>query len=83
MVRDSETLAKVLEVGLSAENPHSGDGKTRAPMMLIGNDTHKPTHTATAVEPDTNREVASIRIDATVHEYHGILTLAARWPQGQ
>jgi len=35
-------------------------------MMLIGIDPHKSTHTATAVEPDTNREVASIRIDATL-----------------
>ena len=38
-------------------------------MMLIGVDPHKATHTATAVEPDTNREVTSIRIDATLPQY--------------
>jgi transposase len=50
-------------------------------MMLIGVDPHKSTHTATAVEPSTNREVASIRIDATLREYRRMLTWAARWPQ--
>jgi transposase len=50
-------------------------------MMLIGIDPHKSTHTATAVEPATNREVASIRIDATLREYRRMLTWAARWPQ--
>jgi transposase len=50
-------------------------------MMLIGIDPHKSTHTATAVEPDTNREVASIRIDATVREYRRMLTWALRWPK--
>ena len=34
--------------------------------MLIGIDPHKSTHTATAVEPGTNHEVASIRIDASL-----------------
>ena len=33
--------------------------------MLIGIDPHKTTHTATAVDPPTNQEVASIRIDAS------------------
>ena len=33
-------------------------------MMLIGVDPHKSTHTATAVEPGTNREIASIRIES-------------------
>ncbi|UZG60246.1 IS110 family RNA-guided transposase [Rhodococcus opacus] len=50
-------------------------------MMLIGIDPHKTTHTATAVEPGTNREVASIRIDASLREYRRMLTWAARWPQ--
>ena len=50
-------------------------------MMLIGIDPHKSTHTATAVEPATNREVASIRIDASLQEYRRMLTWAARWPQ--
>ena len=50
-------------------------------MMLIGIDPHKSTHTATAVEPGTNLEVASIRIDATLKEYRRMLTWAQQWPQ--
>ena len=50
-------------------------------MMLIGVDPHKSTSTATAVEPESNREVASIRIDATLREYRRLLTWAARWPE--
>jgi len=50
-------------------------------MMLIGVDPHKSTHTATAVEPGTNTEIASIRIDATLREYRRMLTWASRWPQ--
>lgn len=50
-------------------------------MMLIGVDPHKSTSTATAVEPDSNREVASIRIDATLREYRRLLTWAGRWPE--
>jgi hypothetical protein len=50
-------------------------------MMLIGIDPHKSTHTATAVEPETNREVASIRIDATLGAYRRMLSWASRWPQ--
>ena len=51
-------------------------------MMLIGVDPHKTTHTATAVEPQTNQEVASIRIDASLREYRRMLTWATtQWPQ--
>ena len=50
-------------------------------MMLIGIDPHKSTHTATAVAPDANHEVASIRIDATLREYRRMLTWARQWPQ--
>ena len=50
-------------------------------MMLIGVDPHKSTSTATAVEPESNREVASIRIEATLREYRRLLTWAGRWPQ--
>ena len=50
-------------------------------MMLIGVDPHKSTSTATAVEPESNREVASIRIDATLREYRRLLTWAGRWPE--
>lgn len=49
--------------------------------MMIGIDPHKSTHTATAVEPGNHREVASIRIDATLREYRRMLTWAQQWPQ--
>jgi len=50
-------------------------------MMLIGIDPHKSTHTAAAVEPETNREVGSIRVDATLREYRRMLAWASQWPQ--
>ena len=49
--------------------------------MLIGIDPHKTTHTATAVEPGTHHEVASIRFDASLREYRRVLAWAKRWPQ--
>jgi transposase len=54
-------------------------------MMLIGIDPHKSTHTATVVDPETNRDHASIRIDVTLdmtlREYQRMLAWAGRWPQ--
>jgi len=50
-------------------------------MMLIGIDPHKSTHTATVVDPETNRDHASIRIDATLEEYQRMLDWAGQWPQ--
>lgn len=50
-------------------------------MMLIGIDPHKSTHTATVIEPGNNREVASIRIEASLGEYRRMLAWARRWPQ--
>ena len=49
-------------------------------MMLIGIDPHKSSHTATAVAPGTNQEVASIRIEASLGEYRRMLTWAQQWP---
>lgn len=43
-------------------------------MILLGLDPHKSAHTATAVEPATNRPIASIRIEATLPEYRRLLT---------
>lgn len=50
-------------------------------MILIGVDPHKSTHTATALEPGTNSEIASIRIEATLGEYRRMLIWARRWPR--
>jgi transposase len=49
-------------------------------MTLIGIDPHKSTHTATAVAPETHRELASLRIEATLADYDGLLSWAAQWP---
>src|SRR5215211_3310572 len=81
--RDDKALAKeYLEVGLSAADPFTRPNRKRpSPMMLIGIDPHKSTHTATAIAPDAHHEVASIRIDATLREYRRMLTWARQWPQ--
>jgi transposase len=50
-------------------------------MMIIGVDPHKKTHTATTVDPQTNRVVASIRIQATLEEYRRLLSWAGQFDQ--
>ncbi|WP_409470609.1 IS110 family transposase [Streptomyces sp. HC307] len=50
-------------------------------MILIGVDPHKSTHTATAVEPASNRQIGSLRIEASLAEYRLLLTWARTWPQ--
>lgn len=50
-------------------------------MVLLGVDPHKSTHTATVVEPSSNQQVASIRIEASLPEYRRLLAWARRWPQ--
>ena len=72
-----------LEVGLSVATQHSpaeGKGHTVA-MMVIGVDPHKSTHTATAVDPHTNRAVASIRIPAGLADYRRMLSWARQFEQ--
>ncbi|MFD5513851.1 transposase [Streptomyces sp. NPDC127051] len=49
-------------------------------MMLIGIDPHKSTHTATAVDPGTNRDHASMRIDVSLEEYQRMPDRARQWP---
>jgi hypothetical protein len=41
-------------------------------MILIGIDPHKSTHTATAVDPATNADLGSIRIESTIIDYRRI-----------
>jgi hypothetical protein len=48
--------------------------------MLIGIDPHKSTHTATAVAPETQRELSSLRIEATLDDYEQLLRWADQWP---
>jgi hypothetical protein len=52
------------------------------PVMVIGVDPHKRTHTATAVDPQTNRAVASVRIQASLTEYRRMLMWAAAEADG-
>jgi transposase len=49
--------------------------------MVIGVDPHKSTHTATAVDPGTNRSVASIRIHASLTDYGRMLRWARQFEQ--
>ena len=48
-------------------------------MMIIGVDPHKSTHTATAVDPQTNRTVASVRIQASLADYRRLLRWAGQF----
>ena len=49
-------------------------------MIVIGIDPHKSTHTATAVDPVTNTDLGSIRIDATLAGYKKLIAWAKAWP---
>ncbi|MFC3961604.1 transposase [Nocardia jiangsuensis] len=42
---------------------------------------HRSTHTATAVDPATNADRGSVRIEATLAEYRRLIAWAERWPQ--
>jgi hypothetical protein len=48
-------------------------------MVIIGVDPHKRTHTASALEPDTHRVVATLQIDATLAGYRQLARWAARF----
>ncbi|MFE9312863.1 transposase [Streptomyces sp. NPDC006706] len=50
-------------------------------MILLGVDPHKSTHTATAVEPESNQQVGTMRIEASLTDYRRLLAWAKRWPQ--
>jgi transposase len=47
--------------------------------MIIGVDPHKLSHTATAVEPATNTQVASLRVDASLSGYRELLRWAKQF----
>ena len=49
-------------------------------MIVIGIDPHKSTHTATAVDPATNTDLGSIRIDATRTGYKTLIDWAKTGP---
>ena len=49
-------------------------------MMLIGVDPHKSSHTATTVDPATNSDLGSVRVEATSAGYRRLLVWAGQWP---
>ena len=52
-------------------------------MIVIGIDPHKSSHTATAVDPATNTDLGSIRIDATRTGYKTLIAWAKSWLRRQ
>lgn len=50
-------------------------------MVIIGIDPHKRTHTASAVEPGTNKVLATLQIDASLVGYRQLLKWAAGFEQ--
>ncbi|SEH69652.1 Transposase [Mycolicibacterium rutilum] len=50
-------------------------------MIVIGVDPHKSTHTATALDPSTNSDLGSLRIEASVADYERLIGWAKVWPE--
>lgn len=50
-------------------------------MIVIGVDPHKRVHTATAVEPATNRRVATVEVDASLTGYRRLLRWSAQFEE--
>ena len=50
-------------------------------MIVIGVDPHKSTHTATALDPATNSDLGSLRIEASLAEYQRLIVWAKAWPE--
>jgi len=51
------------------------------PLILLGVDPHKSTHTTVAVAPEANRQLASVTVGARLPEYRRLLTWARKWPE--
>jgi transposase len=58
---------------------HPAERKGMVAMVIIGVDPHKSTHTATAIDPQTNRTVASVRIEASLVDYRRLLRWAGQF----
>jgi hypothetical protein len=67
-----------LQVGVSSAAPRSGwSDEGDFLVVVIGVDPHKRTHTATAVQPGSNRVLATVQIEASLAGYRRLL----RWAQ--
>jgi transposase len=65
-----------LKVGVSSAAPLLQVGRTKGYfVVVIGVDPHKRTHTATAVQPGSNRVLATVQIEASLAGYRRLL----RW----
>ncbi|WP_328841716.1 IS110 family transposase [Streptomyces europaeiscabiei] len=73
--------AAVPEVGVSAVDVLSSGREERTPVILLGVDPHKSTHTVTAVDPASNQQAGSLRIDANLADYRRLSTWGRRWQQ--
>ena len=51
-------------------------------MVIIGIDPHKRTHTASALDPDSHRVVASLQVQASLAGYRQLQRWAARFARG-
>lgn len=49
-------------------------------MIVIGIDPHKSTQTATAVDPDANRDIGSVRTRSSFEDYAQLITWSKAWP---
>nr|WP_251014604.1 IS110 family transposase [Rhodococcus qingshengii] len=63
--------------------PPSQQRREPSSIIVIGIDPHKSSHTATAVDPVTNTDLGSIRIDATLTDYKTLIAWAKTWPKRQ
>ncbi|MFB8183168.1 transposase [Streptomyces sp. NPDC055966] len=50
-------------------------------MISLGVDPHKSARTATAVDPASNQQAGSLRIEADLADYRRLPTWGRRWPQ--
>lgn len=50
-------------------------------MILLGVDPHKSPHTAAAVAADTQQQLSSVTVRASLPEYRRLLRWARQWPQ--
>ncbi|MFE5096904.1 IS110 family transposase [Streptomyces sp. NPDC056638] len=66
---------------MAAVDALSSGCEERTPVMLLGVDPHKSTHTATAVDPASNQQAGSLRIEANLAEYRRLLAWVRRRPQ--
>jgi hypothetical protein len=79
MTQQRCTPRLVLEVGMSSVVPLPVLSDRRSFVVIIGIDPHKRTNTASALEPDSHRGLATLQIDAALTGYRQLARWAARF----